>query len=180
MAINPITKDMYVLDTYNNRTISYPPHYRNSTFLFGNNGFGHNNTQLNLPCGFHFDLISNSFIIANALSHNIVRHAIGEKTWTLVVGSMNGTSGSSSNSLDHSKEVMLDPMGNMYVADQYNQRIQFFYSGQSDGVTIAGITSVASTNSNTLNSPTSLTLDNQLNLYVADTYNHRIQKFVRY
>jgi len=75
---------------------------------------------------------------------------------------------------------MLDPMGNMYVADQYNQRIQFFYSGQSDGVTIAGITSVASTNSNTLNSPTSLTLDNQLNLYVADTYNHRIQKFVRY
>lgn len=180
MAINPTSKDLYVLDTYNNRTISYPPGYRNSTFLFGNNGFGNNNTQLNLPSGFHFDILSNSFIIANTRSHNIVRHAIGEKTWTLVVGTMNGSAGSSSTLLSSPWEVMLDPMGNMYVADQDNHRIQLFYTGQSSGITIAGITSIADTNATTLRSPRSLALDNQLNLYVADTFNHRIQKFFRY
>jgi hypothetical protein len=50
-------------------------------------------------------------------------------------------------------------------------------NGQSDGITIAG---VSGSNSTMLNSPFSIALDNQLNLYVADTNNQRIQKFLRY
>jgi hypothetical protein len=53
-------------------------------------------------------------------------------------------------------------------------------AGQSVGTTIAGITSVVGGNSTLLNMPYSLTLDNQLNLYVADTGNYRVQKFLRY
>ena len=76
--------------------------------------------------------------------------------------------------------VTLDPMGNVYVADSFNHRIQFFESGQSDGRTIAGVTGVTSTNASHLYYPYSVVLDSQLNLFVADTANHRVQKFQRY
>ncbi|CAF4005724.1 unnamed protein product, partial [Rotaria sp. Silwood1] len=31
-------------------------------------------------------------------------------------------------------------MGNMYVADRENQRMQLFMNGQTEGITIAGVT----------------------------------------
>jgi DNA-binding beta-propeller fold protein YncE len=71
-------------------------------------------------------------------------------------------------------------MGNVYVADTMNHRIQFISSGQLDGVTIAGMTASSGNSSTLLNSPYSLALDNQLNLYVSDSNNHRIQKFFHY
>lgn len=71
-------------------------------------------------------------------------------------------------------------MGNMYIIDRHSHRVQVFPVGQSTGVTIAGITGKSGINATLLDSPTSLVLDNQLNLYVVDCLNHRIQKFLRY
>jgi len=76
--------------------------------------------------------------------------------------------------------VSLDPMGNIYVADMANHRIQVFLSGQSIGRTIAGITGINGPNATALNEPRWVTLDKQLNLYVSDTSNHRVQMFKRY
>lgn len=78
--------------------------------------------------------------------------------------------------------VVLDPMGNIYVAvaDTLNHRIQWFMNGQIQAITMAGITNTSSSNPTQLNSPYTVRLDNQLNLYVVDTGNHRIQKFERY
>jgi len=39
---------------------------------------------------------------------------------------------------------------------------------------------VEGVNATLLNYPASVKLDNQLNLYVSDRYNHRTQKFMRY
>jgi DNA-binding beta-propeller fold protein YncE len=71
-------------------------------------------------------------------------------------------------------------MGNLYVADTGNNRIQLFLAGQTVATTIAGITGSPGSSSVQLNSPYSVRLDNQLNLYVADLTNNRIQKFLRY
>ena len=71
-------------------------------------------------------------------------------------------------------------MGNVYVADMSNHRMQLFVVGQSDGITIAGVTGISGANSTLLYRPYSVALDNQLNLYVSDTSNHRIQRFSRY
>jgi len=76
--------------------------------------------------------------------------------------------------------VTFDPMGNMYVADRNNQRIQLFMNGETEGITIAGVTGITGSNSILLNQPWSIELDNQFNLYVADSSNNRIKKFVRY
>ncbi|CAF4220772.1 unnamed protein product, partial [Rotaria sordida] len=101
-------------------------------------------------------------------------------TWTVVAGNSSGFSGATSTDLNSPLEATFDPMGNMYVADRNNHRIQFFHDGQLNGTTIAGITNISGNNATTLNWPRSVRLDSQLNLYVADSNNHRIQKFLRY
>jgi sugar lactone lactonase YvrE len=146
----------------------------------GYQGPGTNGTQLYFPIGLYLDSSSNSLIIANNLAHNIVRWELNASNWTLVVGSINGSYGSTSTLLCYPYDVILDPMGNVYVADTGNQRIQFYPTGQSYGVTIAGVTSVSGNSSTLFNSPASLALDSQLNLYVSDFANQRIQKFSRY
>ena len=70
--------------------------------------------------------------------------------------------------------------GNIYVVDTYNQRIQVFLVGQSNGTTIAGVTSILGSTSNLFRYPYSLALDHQFNLYICDTYNFRVQRFLRY
>ena len=130
--------------------------------------------------GIYFESLSNSLIIANTRANNIVRWRIGDSNWTLIAGNLNASRGNSPSSLYNPFALGVDPMGNMYVADTSNYRIQFFSLGQVEGRTIAGITSVAGSNSTLLRSPYGITLDDQLNLYVADTASNRVQKFLRY
>ena len=104
----------------------------------------------------------------------------GATIWTLVAGNINGSSGITSTSFTSPIDVKYDPMGNMYVADRDNHCIQFFSGGGMTSVTIAGITRVIGINATTFNVPWSVSLDSQLNFYVADSGNHRIQKFLRY
>ncbi len=105
---------------------------------------------------------------------------IGDFNWTLIVGSSTGVTGNSPTSLNNPVGVTIDSMGNIYVADSSNHRIQFFLSGESNGTTIAGITGVSGTNSTLLNQPYWVALGNQFNLYVSDTFNNRVQMFKRY
>ncbi|CAF4595912.1 unnamed protein product [Rotaria sp. Silwood1] len=156
------------------------PNNSSGTLVAGVNGNRINNTQLSIPQAVHFDSLSNSLLIANTGAHNIVRWVLGASHWTLVAGSIDGSNGTSSTHLYSASHVTLDPMGNMYVVDRRNHRIQFFPVGESNGTTIAGMTGIAGNNSSLLNFPTSLALDNQLNLYIVDRSNHRIQKFLRY
>ena len=141
--------------------------------IAGGNGYGSNTSQLSTPYGLYFDAFSNSLIISNAEMPRIVWWRIGDYNGTIVVGN-------DSTSFNNLHGVNLDPMGNIYVADTGNHRIQFFLYGQTLGRTIAGITGVYGTNMTLLNQPFWVTLDKQLNLYVSDQWNHRVQMFKRY
>lgn len=152
----------------------------NGTLVAGGNGNGGNYNQLNLPTGFYIDSLTNSLIIAHDGQSNIVRWALGASNWTLITGNLNGMSGNGPSEFARPTDVALDPMNNMYVADRNNHRIQFFLPNQSSGSTIAGVTNASGNNLTLLNGPTSLMLDNQLNLYVVDQNNNRILKFLRY
>jgi hypothetical protein len=151
----------------------------NGTVVAGGNGYGINSTNLYRPAGLYFDSYSNSFIIASSNAHIVVRWELGASNWTLLAGSP-GTAGNNTALLRYPIDVTLDPMGNIYVADRNNHRIQFFMNGQTEGITIAGITNYMGNDTTLLNTPYAVRLDNQLNLYVADTNNHRIQQFLRY
>jgi sugar lactone lactonase YvrE len=171
---------LYISDTLNNRVMRYLSGASSGSVVAGDNGGGTSNTQLYQPIGLYFDSPSNSLIIANSAANNIICWTIGALSWTLIAGNINGVAGNSSTQFNAPMGVTLDPMGNVYVADESNHRIQFFPIGETSGTTIAGITGIMGNNSTMLYNPLSVALDSQLNLYVADAFNSRVQKFVRY
>lgn len=171
---------IYIADCNNDRVLAYTPGSSSGTVVAGGTGRGFTNTQLNCPGGLYFDSSTNSLIIANFFANNIVRWKLGGNNWTLLAGNINGINGNTSALLDHPTSFIYDPMGNMYVADMFNHRIHMFSTEQSNGTTIAGISGVLGNSSTMLYYPVALALDNQLNLYVTDSFNQRIQKFLRY
>ena len=182
LALDSSRGILYIADTGNHRIMAYPSSGATSGIVVaGITGSGGSNTnQLNAPTGLYLDVSSNTLYIANCNSHNIVRWVVNATTWTLIAGSANGQSGYSSILFYSPIDLTFDYMGNLYVADSNNHRIQFFLSGQFNGSTIAGITGVSASAANTLDGPQSMALDSNLNLYVADSGNSRVQKFQRY
>jgi sugar lactone lactonase YvrE len=76
--------------------------------------------------------------------------------------------------------MIFDVLGNMYVADDRNHRTQSFPFGELKGITAADEIDVFGQDNEHLYYPSSMVVDNQLNLYVADQYNHRRQLLERY
>jgi DNA-binding beta-propeller fold protein YncE len=169
------TSTIYVADSNNNRIIAFTLGSLSGVTVADGNAAGLNNTQLWSPEKCYFDSPSNSLVISNIGTNNVVRWILGDNHWTLIAGDYNGTLGNTSTLFQNPRDLTLDPMGNLYVADKDNHRIQFFFAGQSNG-----ITEISGNDSILLNSPKSVALDNQLNLYVSDSNNHRIQMFQRY
>ena len=96
----------------------------------------------------------------------------------ITVAGGNGA-GNSNNQLNEPSAVCVDANGNIYVADTHNNRILFFPKGSNsftNGIVFAGGNGNG-VNPNQLSSPTSICVDAQGNLYVADADNYRIQKF---
>ena len=135
--------------------------------------------RLTSPIGLVYDDYTHSFIIGNYFGHHLARWKSGSNQLIPVAGTA-GTAGNTSSLLSGPVGITMDMMGNIYCADALNHRIQLFLEGQSEGITIAGITGVNGSNATTLYTPYWVELDNQLNLYVSDTSNRRIQKFSRY
>ncbi|UJR17142.1 hypothetical protein I4U23_004038 [Adineta vaga] len=100
------------------------------------------------------------------------------KTWLLDNTTMltaiagNGSNGSNSNQFNSPYGIFLDINFNLYVADSGNNRIQFFRLGQSNGITVAGNTSLNITVE--LNNPIGIVLDADNYLFIVDSNNHRI------
>ncbi len=178
IALHPISGVLYISDYINNRLMSYAPGATNGTLILGPTG--PINRRVSGPLGLHFDSYFNSLIITNYASNNVVQYPIDRSNWTLLAGNFSGYRGNTSTTLYTPMHAVFDPMGNLYVAERYNSRIQFFSSGQLIGSTIAGITEVFGNNATIFNILSSLCLDTQLNLYVSDSGNNRIQKFLRY
>ena len=177
ITYDSITHGIYVSDTANFRIMYYPPGVLNGSVVAGGNGQGLNNTQLGAQHSSYYDVVTNSLFISQCDTNNVIQWSLGASSWTLIAGYLNGTISNSSSGFLCARDVTLDPMGNTYVVNRDIGRIQFFSTGQSDGTTIAGITGA---NTSLLTNPVSVVLDTQLNLYVSDTVNHRIQKFMRY
>ena len=173
VACLPMLKTFYVSDTYNYRIMYFVVGNANGTVIAGGNGKGLNTSQLATPVDIQFDAPSNSILIANCDGNNTIRWTLDASNWTLIADSSTGIGGCP-------RGVTTDPMGNIYIADTNNARVQFYPVGGTNGTTIAGTKSVFGTNASLLTSPISVVLDSQLNLIVSDYNNQRVQKFMRY
>lgn len=72
--------------------------------------------------------------------------------------------------------IAVDPAGNIYIADQFNHRVQKWTPGAQQGITVAGGRGQGDA-ADQLDYPMGVALDKEGNLYVTDAANHRVQKF---
>jgi predicted membrane-bound mannosyltransferase/DNA-binding beta-propeller fold protein YncE len=89
-----------------------------------------------------------------------------------------GSAGTGAGQLQNPKNVAVDAQGNLFVADSDNGRIQKF---DANGKFLSAFGSKSAPNAigapGTLAEPWGIAVDQTGNVYVADTWNHRIQKF---
>ncbi len=93
--------------------------------------------HLNFPIGIVFDSFDTLYI-ADADNNRIQKLLWNDSSATTVAGNSNGTSGSTASLLNYPNDVAVDSLGNVYVVDTNNIRIQFWNDTASSGITIAG------------------------------------------
>jgi hypothetical protein len=88
-----------------------------------------------------------------------------------------GIFSAAANGLNYPYGMALDATAsNVYITDQYNNRVQCWAIGGSTGVTVAGQSSaVGGTNGSYLTVPCGIVLDSTGGLYIADANNNRVQ-----
>ncbi len=101
-----------------------------------------------------------------------------KKTVQLTASSVFGTPGTGNGQFNNPRNVAIDAQGNIYVVDSDNNRIEKFDSG-GKYLTAWGTKSPdnAAAPPGTFNQPWGIAVDKAGNVYVADTWNHRIEKF---
>ena len=112
--------DLYVADAGNSRIQLFRSGQRNGTTVAGNR------VPPNLILNFPTDVVldANGYLyIGDAHNGRVIRSRHGE--WQCVIG-CNGTRGSAPNQLQQAYSLQFDSLGNIYVADEYNSRIQKF------------------------------------------------------
>ena len=172
--------NVYVSDGLYGRVVKWSPGALTGVLVAGNGSSGYGSGQLGFPLGIIVDSPSNTLYIADYSSHTIVTWPSGLTAGTVVAG-LNSTAGSTQVLLRNPWGIARDTYGNLYVAETGNHRVQMFCavgSSFSTSTTIAGI-GLSQLSSRGLSLPTGIAFDSQMNLYVADYGNHRVQKFMR-
>ena len=120
--------------------------------------------------GLFIDIDNNLYCSMSNENHVVKRSLDVNVTMsTMVAGT--GIRGSTSDTLDFPHGIFIDVNFNLYVADYWNNRVQLFKVGQSNGTTVAGSAGMFRV---TLHRPTSVFLDANNNLFVVDSESHRI------
>lgn len=167
--------NIYILDAGNHRVTKWIPGGTNRAIAAGGNGQGSNAIQLNNPQGMFVETNTSIIWIADTNNNRIVRWE--SPSTSVIVG---GSYGVRSNQFYYPYGIFVDLRNSktIYVADTYNHRIQMWLPGATDGVTVAGQTSVHGNALNQFAYPTSVTVDANGYVYVVDYSNHRVMLWI--
>jgi RHS repeat-associated protein len=175
--------NIYVADEVNNAIRKITPTGLVTTLAGSGSAGAVNGTgtsaSFNLPCGVAIDASGNVYVAD--YNNNSIRKisptgAVSTFAGNGAVGSANGTGTAAT--FNHPFSVTVDVSGNVYVADRLNNMIRKITSG---GVvsTLAGNTTAGSANGTgtaaSFHTPTTIAVDNQGNVYVADEGNNMLR-----
>jgi sugar lactone lactonase YvrE len=135
--------NLYVADVGNNRVLYYPKGSATATRVYGQGGSFTTNTvsgisadSLNQPCGLVVDSVGGLYI-ADQVNSRVLYYPAGSTTATRVYGQggsfTTGTAnngGISADSLFIPSGVALDESGNLYISDQFNNRVLEYFKEQ--------------------------------------------------
>jgi len=169
--------NMYVSDAWNHR-IQVFDSGGNYLATIGETGVsGSDNAHLNLPRHIAID-DSDLLYVPDALNHRVQIFDVASAPAITYVGTIGvtGEAGSDNAHFNWPSGVAVDA-GRIYVADDYNHRVQIF--GRSAPYTYQGTLGSGSPGSGNdqLNYPVDVAIDSAGNIYVADLLNMRVQQF---
>jgi sugar lactone lactonase YvrE len=143
----------------------------NATIVAGTGRRGKASNELDNPWGIFVD-INFSLYVADSTNNRIQCFRPGELNGITVAGNR------VPNNLDlqYPTDVVLDADDYLYIADNQNNRI--IRSNRDGYQCIAGCSRTSGSGSNELYKAYAIRFDSSGNLYVADEFNHRVQKFV--
>ncbi|KAB8332104.1 PEP-CTERM sorting domain-containing protein [Scytonema tolypothrichoides VB-61278] len=167
---NPVTGDLYAGDVYNNRINQYDSQgnfirsFANGSFtplVQGRLFFG--------PSGVTFDKAGNVYV-GDFNGERILKFTPDGQQ----IGVIGGTAGTAPGQFQGVAGVRISPVsGNIFVADQYNNRVQVL---DPNGNPLLAFGSAGS-GPGQLQQPIGIEVDEEENVYVADSINSRVQVF---
>ncbi|CAF3070850.1 unnamed protein product [Rotaria sp. Silwood2] len=166
---------LYVSDTEQHEVRRYRSDGRHGKVVAGGNGQGSNRNQLNYPT-YIFVGPDQAVYVSDTWNDRVVKWDKDATSGVVVAGGHG--KGKDGTQLHYPTGLVIDQLGTIYVADYWNHRVMQWSKGASHGKMIAGNRFFAGHKANQLNGPEGLAFDGSGNLYVADSNNHRIQRFL--
>lgn len=186
-------RELYIADAANNRVrkVDLVTGMITTVAGKGKGGFrGDGGTAkasaLHNPSGVTIDTDGN-LLIADTANHRVRRIDTATGIITTVAGT--GTSGffgdrelATSANLNHPADVAVDDAGNLFIADQSNNRIRKVAGVTGVITTVAGVGTAGFSGDEGpaaaahLNNPFGVAIDGKGNLFIADTGNHRVRR----
>jgi hypothetical protein len=115
--------------------------------------------------------ISNTLYCSMYNQHQVASKSLNGNSSIWIVSAGTDCYGSALNELYYPRGIFVDINFNLYVADCGNNRVQLFASSQVAATTVAGSTAAGTIS---LYCPSDVKLDADGNLFIVDSYNHRI------
>ncbi|WP_284645292.1 immunoglobulin domain-containing protein [Paenibacillus silviterrae] len=137
-------------------------------------GAGSGLGEFSNPFGVAVDSSGNVYV-ADTSNHRIQKLNLSTDTWS-EWKKIGGGAGNGLGAFNGPNGVTVDSSGNVYVADSSNHRIQKLTLSTNTWNEWKKIGGGAGTSLGELNSPYGVAVDSGRNVYVTDTFNHRIQK----
>jgi hypothetical protein len=187
----------YIVDSQNSRVLFFAAGSTTATRVYGQGGSfvsatansgGLSANSLSNPTSAALDAGGNLYV-TDAGNNRVLFYLAGSTTATRVYG-QNGdfatgaanTGGVTATSLSSPSSVAVDPGGNVYVADQGNNRVLFFAGASTTATRVYGQNgnftgTFSGLAANFLSAPGNLVVDGSGNLYVSDMVNNRVLFF---
>jgi len=174
VAISPVNGDIYVVDRCNQRIQVFTSSRVYKATLGVTDQTGSDNVHFNWPWGVAVDA-SGKIYVADTANYRVQKCTLSGSSGTCTTfAGVTGEWGDDFGHLDSPSAVAIDRTGRVYVADQWNNRIQVFDASGAYLTTIGG---EWGTSTGEMRGAAGVALDSAGNVYVTDRGNHRIQKF---
>ncbi|CAF3322010.1 unnamed protein product [Rotaria socialis] len=165
---------LYVSDVEKHEVRRYQLGDKNYTLVAGGNGKGDGLNQLNVPIYIFVDR-QQTVYVSDYHNHRVMKWNKGATEGIVVAGGQGR--GNALTQLYRPQAIFVDTLGTLYVADSGNHRVMRWTQGDKKQGTVVVGGHGQGAGENQFNYPWGLSFDRHGNLYVADRYNHRVQRF---